>query len=273
MLRHPAVADLFYPGGSATLATLFKSFPAPRKERIDATGLVVPHAGYRFSGTVAASVYAAANLPSTLILIGPNHRGAGSGTFPPRAALYGAGSWETPLGTVAVNEDLTGLLLDEASLLRVDPVAHLEEHALEVQLPLILHYATTPVTIVPIILATDEPRQLATLAEGIAHAVKRYSEKVVMIASTDFSHYVPQGRAERDDRMALDRIASLDPEGLLATVRERHISMCGAGPVAAVIGACKALGATKCEIVGYQTSGDVTGDRSSVVGYGGGVIH
>lgn len=273
MLRQPAVADLFYPGDPEALAAIFAHYPQPSPQPITPMGLVVPHAGYRYSGMVAASVYAAVKLPATLILLGPNHRGRSAGSVPPRGALFGAGAWETPLGRVNVNDELTDLLRDENRLLQIDPSAHREEHALEVQLPLILHYAPATPTIVPISLSMTTSQEVAALGAGMARAIARFSGEVAIVASTDFSHYVPMAQAREDDRAALDQIEQLDPETLLATVRQRHISMCGVGPVAAMLTACKAMGGTMAKIVDYRTSGDVTGDDSSVVGYGGAVIY
>jgi hypothetical protein len=238
---------------------------------VEAIGVIVPHAGYRYSGGVAAKVFASIIPASTVIILGPNHRGASASVFPPKAAIVTSGAWQLPAGNVIIDEQLTKLLCDGSDIIADDYIAHEEEHSVEVQIPFIQHYHGK-ISIAPMALAHLDTDEVFTLADDIYRAIQKFGQKVTLVASTDFSHYVDQETAEREDKKAIDMIEAMNGRGLIDVVRKERISMCGYNPVAVVIEVCKKLGATKAELIDYDTSGKVTGDYSSVVGYGGFVI-
>lgn len=265
------MAGVFYPGTKEAVEKEISSYATAEKNRQPALGLISPHAGYRYSGPVAAKVFSKVLITGSVILIGPNHRGAGSSFPPPKAAICAEGEWTTPTGPAPIDETLSALLLEESPLLTIDPMAHDGEHSLEVQIPFI-HFYSGAVKIVPIILSRISPDQAMFLAEGIIRSVKRFGKPVTLVASTDMSHYVPHKVAEIEDRKAIEKILALDGPGLMETCGRESISMCGDGPTAVVIEACKGLGATTAELIDYKTSGQTGGDYSSVVGYAGLVI-
>jgi len=265
MIRSPAVAGLFYPADAAEAnAQLDELMPVSGESR-PATALVVPHAGWRYSGRTAGIAYARAVIPDRVILIGPNHHGVGA-----PYALYDAGRWRTPLGDVPVAEPLAAELLDASELLAEDYRAHSREHSLEVQLPFLLR-RNPAVRIVPLVIGGSWPGEAAELreiGEAIAQTVRAYGQPVLLIASTDLNHYEDQATSNIKDRLVLDAITQLDEDGLLQRVREVEVSMCGVAPTYVVIHAAKRLRARHAELLDYRTSGDVTGDYASVVGYG-----
>lgn len=272
MVRKAAVAGLFYPDSKEGVVAQIERFNAEVPDNpVEAYGVVAPHAGYRYSGAVAAKVFASIKIAQTAVILGPNHRGSGSSVFPPKAAIVTKGEWEIPGGTAVVDEKLASLILEESELVTEDSAAHEEEHSLEVQIPIIRHYHGD-VTFVPMALSGLTADESVKLASDLYSAIKRYGAKVTLVASTDFSHYVPHDMAATQDQKAINKILKLDARGLLEVVRNERISMCGYNPVAVVIETCKRLGATKAWLVEYSTSGDVSGDLSSVVGYGGLVI-
>ncbi|VAX21042.1 Candidate phosphomevalonate decarboxylase; COG1355, Predicted dioxygenase [hydrothermal vent metagenome] len=268
MIRKATVAGAFYPDTKEAINAQIDSFDTRAGEPEPVMGLVVPHAGYTYSGEVAAKVYAGAKVASSVVMIGPNHRG---GAGAPSLAIMSEGAWETPAGTVLVNDALASHIMAETPLLEDAPQEHELEHSLEVQVPFLLRLQDK-VKIVPIIISHIPDDFIETVADGIYMGIKKFGDGVTLLASTDFSHYVSQNVAERLDGEAIDRILNLDSRGLLDIVREKRISMCGVAPVALVIEVCKAMGAVKAELVDYKTSGDITGDYSSVVGYGGFLI-
>ena len=268
MIREAAVAGYFYPDTKEAIDAQVDAFDADVAEPKLALGLIAPHAGYTYSGPVAAKVYASAKVGDSVVMIGPNHR-AGGGA--PSLAITSYGEWETPLGNVAVDSALASYIMAETPLLENAPWAHELEHSLEVQVPLLLKFCGK-IKIVPILASHIPDDFIKTVADGINLGIKKSGKSVTVVASTDFSHYVSQETAKELDGEAIDRILDLDSLGLLKVVREKRISMCGVTSVAVVIEVCKAMGATKAKLIDYQTSGDITGDYSNVVGYGGFLI-
>ncbi len=263
MLRRAAFAGDWYPGDPRMLRDALESYVGGSGGEEEAVGLVAPHAGYMYSGVVAGAVYGRVRIPDTAVVLCVNHRGAGA-----RAALWGPGHWETPLGLVPIQEELSEVLRKTVPFLEEDPRAHVREHSLEMQVPF-LQVRNADVQIVPICLQGLDYSECASLGEGLAAAVRGFPEPVLLVASTDMTHFEPQEEARRKDRLAIERILEIDPEGLYSTVRRHGISMCGYIPTTAVLCACRALGAAKGTLVRYATSGDVSGDVSSVVGYAG----
>jgi AmmeMemoRadiSam system protein B len=220
-----------------------------------------------YSGPTAGILYSQVHVPDRVILLGPNHHGAGS-----PYALYDAGAWRTPVGDVPIAEPLAAELLDNCDLLAEDAGAHRLEHSLEVQLPMLLR-ANPSVQIVPVLIGGGWPevggrRQLRELGEAIAQTVKEHRQPVLLLASSDLNHYADQQTSNRKDKLALDAVVALDEEGLMNRVIEHDISMCGVAPTYAVLVAAKRLGASRAELLDYRTSGEVSGDFSAVVGYG-----
>jgi AmmeMemoRadiSam system protein B len=266
MRRHPAVAGSFYPADGTRLARDVAAFltpapGAPAPER--AVAVLAPHAGYVYSGAVAGATYARVQVPDRVVVLCPNHTGLGS-----MVALWPDGEWETPLGPVAIDRALTGALA-ACPLVEEDRAAHLREHALEVQLPFLraLHPGFTLAALCLGPLTADACEEL-----GRALAAALRGREALLVASSDMSHYVPADAARRLDGRALDRFLALDARGLHDRVRREGISMCGVVPATVALVAARELGAREAELVRYATSGDVTGDDRSVVGYAGAVV-
>jgi hypothetical protein len=268
MLRQAAVAGHFYKGSSSGLRGQVEGFLVPGTKKIKALGIVSPHAGLVYSGSVAGAVYSRIVLPGTFVLIGPNHTGLGA-----PVSLMAKGQWETPLGTVRIDEQLAASILSRARLIREDTLAHLKEHSLEVQLPFI-QALREEFTIVPIQMMDTRFETCVALGNAVAEAIRDRSEgqDVLIVASSDMSHYISADDAKKKDHMAIKRILDLDAQGLYSTVRDEEITMCGYGPTVAMLTACKALGATRAELVKYTNSGEVSGDYDQVVGYAGVVV-
>ena len=265
-VRPPAVAGQFYPGTRGSLlAVLDRCIPAGVKPG-KAIGLVCPHAGYLYSGATAGATFARATVPDRVAVLAPNHTAIGR-----PIAVWAQGAWETPLGQVPVDEELTGALLRRCPEAEADRMAHLREHSLEVQLPFIQRL-NPAARILPVCIGTHEERALQALGDALAEVVRGAGSEVLIVASSDMTHYEPAQTARAQDDLAIARIQALDPEGLLSTVRKHGITMCGAAPVAAMLWAAKSLEATRCELVDYAHSGMVTGDDSEVVGYAGLIV-
>ncbi len=267
MIRPPAVANQFYDEDPERLSRQLDYLLTTRAPVQDAIAVVSPHAGYIYSGHVAGAVFARVRVPDTVVIIGPSHTGIGS----PGAVML-KGAWSTPLGLVPIREDLAKRIVDICPFLEEDVQAHLYEHSLEVQVPF-LQKRNPNVSIIPICLAGFNYAECEQIGLSISRAIKDFPEKVLIVASTDMTHYEPVDQAEAKDRLAIERILSLDPKGLLNTVRVNNITMCGVIPTTVTLVAALDLGATKAELVKYATSGDINGNYSQVVGYAGLVIY
>ena len=267
MIRQPIASGRFYPGTAEQLNALIGSFAEDIEDKVDALGVVSPHAGYIYSGSVAAAVFARIEPADTYIIIGPNHTGMGK-----PFSIMTLGSWQTPLGDVPVDSDLAQSILAKSKYLEEDRTAHQNEHAIEVQLPL-LQYIKPHFEIVPIILAVATLEIYREIGSAIAQAIKEAAgKKIVIVASSDMTHYESQEAASAKDKRAIEEILKLDEEALLDRVVKERISMCGYAPVVTMLTAAKILGAKTAELVRYQTSGDASGDYSSVVGYAGVIV-
>jgi AmmeMemoRadiSam system protein B len=252
MQRQPAVAGQFYAGNSSKLHSELAGLIPPMRGTKKVTGIIAPHAGYVYSGAIAGQVYAAIQIPATVLILGPNHHGSGAA-----AALYPDGEWLTPLGPVTINSRLNALLQQYVPQVRPDTTAHQFEHSLEVQVPFI-QYLQPDATISAICLGHGDFAAVRQIGEGIAAAIQ---------ASSDMTHYESAEAARHKDELALERVLAFDPQGLLQVCRNEHITMCGAVPAAVMLVAAGELGATQAELVAYGTSGDVTGDNRQVVAY------
>jgi AmmeMemoRadiSam system protein B len=266
MIRKPAVAGQFYPASPSELKTMIKNMVKEDVAKEDVIGLVSPHAGYIYSGGVAGATISRARLKDTVIIMGPNHTGMGK-----PLSIMTEGSWFTPLGEVEIDSELAEKLLADSAYLETDESAHLFEHSIEVQLPF-LQYFKPDFKLVPIIFGLSDGAIYPQVGQEIARAVKALGREVVIIASSDMSHYEPQESAQKKDTQAIGAILKMDEAELLKRVAEFNITMCGYAPAVSLISAAKELGASGAELVKYQTSGDVSGDFSSVVGYAGIII-
>lgn len=273
-VRRPYVAGSWYPGTAESLRREIERCLTHRLGygRIPKVvengprliiGLVSPHAGYMYSGPIASIGYgklAEDGVPGSVVMIGPNHTGLGSAV-----SVMVEGLWETPLGSVEVDTELAKAIVEASGIVDVDDYAHRFEHSLEIQLPFLQYFYGSSFKIVPICMMLRDYDTARELGESISSSIA--GRNVIILASTDFTHYEPHKVAVEKDRLAIEAILKLDAELFLERVEENNISMCGPGPVAAMIVACKKLGASKAELLGYATSGDITGDRSAVVGY------
>lgn len=264
MKRKPSVAGTFYPGQRERLRAEIRAMTDAETEKQRALAVVVPHAGYMYSGPVAGAVFSSVEVPETAVILGPGHR-----DIRPLFAVQRKGSWLTPLGEVPIQSDLADLVINGCPLAKEDDEAFRWEHSLEVEVPF-LQYFREGVKIVPVCVSHETGYDdLALFGEGLADAIRSFGRPVLIVASTDMSHYVSQEAAEKKDSLAIAKILDLDPRGLFETVRKEGISMCGYQPTSAALVAARKLGAGKAELVLYQTSGDVTGDFAQVVGYAG----
>ncbi len=264
-IREAIVAGQFYPGLKSELIKEIASFSDPKATKSDVIACMLPHAGYVYSGRVAVEAVSRINIKDKIILLGPNHTGLGQ-----EFSLMSDGAWQTPLGSIKIDSVLAKEILSQSKYLKEDALAHLNEHSLEVELP-ILQYFRNDFQIVPIALMSSDIKALKAVGQEIAAAVKGL-KSVMLIASSDMTHYESQEIAIKKDNAAIKAILDLDEDALADRIRALNISMCGYAPVIVMISAAKALGAKKTELIKYQTSGDVTGDKTSVVGYASIVI-
>ena len=270
-VRRPAVAGRFYPSDPETLLKDLEEYTGSRtgasgEEFARAIGCLVPHAGYMYSGHVAGAVYRRLPARASYIILAPNHFGRGA-----PLALMTKGAWLTPLGAVPIDCPLAQALSQSCHLLAEDAQAHQDEHSLEVQLPF-LQCLVKEFSFVPVSIGLGGYAALESLGRGVAQTVNGASKPVLIVASSDMNHYEPDDVTRVKDRKAVDQILALDPQGLYDVIRREDISMCGYGPVVAMLVAAKELGAQRAELVKYATSADVSGDRSAVVGYAGIVV-
>ena len=271
-IRAPAVAGRFYPRQRDELLREIHACACaePDFQPVAAVGCVAPHAGYIYSGAVAGAVYARLEIPQCCIILCPNHTGMGV-----PLAIMSTTAWQTPLGEVAAETEMASQLLRRFRPLQEDSVAHRAEHAIEVQLPF-LQARRPDLKIVPIAVGTSDFHVLRGLGEALAEVVaapeKSGNGKVLIVASSDMNHYESDTVTRVKDQKAIDRVLAMDARGLWEIVKKEHISMCGFGPTVAMLTAARLLGATKATLVKYATSGDVSGDYDSVVGYAGIVV-
>jgi len=273
-VRRPCQAGMFYAGSAQSLKSQIEecythtlgpgSLPKVTDQRLQrVVALTSPHAGYMYSGPVAAHGYyqlAADGRPDVVVLFGPNHTGSGSAL-----AVMREGAWRTPLGDLEIDTSTADLILKESRIVDVDDSAHAFEHSIEVQLPFLQYLYGSAFKFVPICFLMQDLQSSREVGLAVAKALS--GKNCLVIASTDMTHYEPQKSAETKDRAAIEAVLRLDEEILYSTVETLNISMCGYGPTIAAIAAAKALGAKKARLLCYKTSGDVVGDYSAVVGY------
>jgi len=275
-VRRPAVAGLFYEDNSEFLRRQIEECflhklgpgrlpPKPQQYSKSVLGVVAPHAGYMYSGPVAAHSYlklAESGRPKVLFIFGPNHHGRGD-----PIAISSMEYWLTPLGKLKVDLELGKELAERSGIASLEDFAHIYEHSIEVQLPFIQYVFGGDVSIVPVCMMLQYPRAAEVLGKAVASMIEEHELKAYIIASSDFNHYEPAEVTERKDKKALEKILALDYKGLYDVVVETPISVCGPGPIMVLLVAARELKAKNVEILKYANSGDITGDYSAVVSY------
>jgi len=270
-VRRAAVAGTFYPGSAGQLRQMVdgmlaqvEASPAP------AVAAIAPHAGLVYSGQCAAHVWKRIDIPEIVVILCPNHTGVADNLG--GASAWSRGTFQTPLGEVPVAEEFMASLEQRCGLLRHDPAAHLREHAIEVELPF-LQTLAPEAKLAPIVIAWDRWAPSLELATALAEAAAAAPKQVLIVSSSDMTHYESAASAARKDGLALEAVQRLDGEALLGVCRRENVTMCGRAPSAIVLEAARQLGATAAEVVDYRHSGWVTGDDSSVVAYAGVVVN
>jgi len=270
-IRTPAVAGMFYPKEKDELRTVIRncflhSFgpgkvpPTANDENI--LGVICPHAGYMYSGPVATNSFysISSQKPELVIIVGPNHWGIGCGV-----AAMKEGQWQTPLGNVEVDTESAIQINKITKVIELDFFSHTRDHSLEVQVPILQEVYSHKFKILPIILINQDYRTAKEVGSAIAKIAN--TKKTMIVGSSDFTHYEENSYAYKQDTALIEPILDLDVEGFYRILQENQVSACGYGAIASTMVACKELGAKKGKLLKYATSGDVIGDKSSVVGY------
>jgi MEMO1 family protein len=272
--RQPAQAGTFYPDTEGALRTKIHncflhplgpgsvpSVPGTSDDQLVA--IIVPHAGYDYSGPIAANSYhrlASSGLRESIIILGPNHTGYGSGV-----STMTDGQWATPLGDVPLDKSLANSITRISGLVDVEEEAHKREHSIEVQLPFLQFIYPRRFHLVPICMMLQDLKTSMEIGEAVAKA--SMATRAMLVASSDWTHYEPQESAKKKDMNAIKAVLEMDEKKFQNTIEENRVSACGYGPVTAVLHAAKILGAKQAKLLSYQTSGDTSGDKHSVVGY------
>lgn len=265
-MRQPAVAHRFYPGHPRELEQTVRELLSGSKTKVEkAIAIISPHAGYMYSGGLAGKTIGSAVIPKTVMIIGPNHHGQGA------AVAISTIPWEMPNGTVPIATALAEKLAESSSLIHIDELAHKFEHSLEVQVPF-LQFMQPDLQLVPVVVSQISYNDCRKVAEAIAAVLKESKEDVLLLASTDMSHYESRSSASVKDGRALAKVTALDPEGLYSTIVNERISMCGFIPVTITLLAAREMGASSAQMIGYTDSGEMSGDTAQVVGYAGVII-
>ncbi len=264
--RPPAMAGKFYPDNRDALLDAVQQHLGPEHERQPAFGVVCPHANFKYSGHVAGAVYSRIEIPETVVLIGPNHSGIG-----PPIAMMLEGSWSTPLGKVAIDETFSRKFKEAFPWAEDSAQAHLKEHSLEMQIPF-LQAIRPNVKIVPILLKRMQMSACFELGRALMETIQHTGGDVLIVASTDMTHFETQENAAEKDQRAIEKIIEIDAAGLDETVRGYSISMCGANSTSVMLHATLELGAEQGKLIRYSNSGKVTGDFEHVVAYAGLIV-
>ena len=271
-VRTPAVSGTFYPDDQKELKSLIhdcfthtigpgKTPPTDSDQKI--YGVICPHAGFVYSGPVAChSFYSISSSTSKLAIItGPNHYGIGQSI----ASMVDA-SWKTPLGLMEVDSESALELRDILNILELDSFSHSKEHSIEMQVPMLQETFSHDMKILPVSLINQEQKTATKVGSAIAKIAQK--KDALLIGSSDFTHYEENEFAHRQDLALIEPILKLDVDEFYKILYERKVTACGFGAIASTMTACKELGATEGKLLKYATSGDVSGDKSYVVGYG-----
>lgn len=271
MIREPVAAGQFYPDGEEDLRNMINycikhkygpgSSPPISNEKI--FGIICPHAGYVYSGPTACHSYKSISSqnPELVIIIGPNHFGIGRD-----AATMIDAQWQTPLGMVQVDSESAKQVAEISKFIEIDEYSHSQDHSLEVQIPMLQEILLNDFQILPIILRAQDMETAIDVGNAVSEIAKK--KNAIIVASSDFTHYEENSFAHQQDKALLEPILEMNIERFYQVLNERRVTACGYGAMASAMIACKNLGATKGELLSYATSGDVSGDTESVVGYG-----
>jgi AmmeMemoRadiSam system protein B len=266
-IRPAAVAGSWYPASADELVREVEEYigRAPVDDRDAPVAIVAPHAGLKYSGPVAAYAYRAVRYGDyeAAVLVGPSHFVGFSGV-----SIWPRGAWQTPFGAVQVAEDFARAIAEASDDVIEHPPAHGREHSLEMQLPFLAH-VLPGVPIVPMVMGYQDRETAFALGDALASAIANRPTpgRVLLVASSDLSHFEDAPTALRMDRVVLQEVERLDPDGLMRALEDQPHHACGGGPMVAVLHAAKRMGATRARVLKYGDSGDVSGDKSSVVGY------
>ncbi|MEZ4599168.1 MAG: AmmeMemoRadiSam system protein B [Syntrophotaleaceae bacterium] len=266
MVRKPVVAGKFYPENKEELFRQVRDLMPGERPARKVVGAVVPHAGYVYSGGIAGRTFSEILFPSTIVLLGPNHTGFGA-----PLAVFPSGFWETPLGKVRVDASLTDEIVRTCPGAIADDRAHRFEHSLEVLVPFI-QVRSPESSIVSICVGQNEFQELVNFGDALGDLLVACSSDVLLVASSDMTHFESAERARKQDSMALKTILDLDPEGLYRVVMKERISMCGVFPTVAMLCAALKMNASRGVLIQYGNSGEVTGEMNGVVGYAGVIV-
>ncbi len=266
LYRTPAVAGQFYPADYDGLTEEIEKHITEGSPKNRVIGIVSPHAGFMYSGDAAGAVYSRIEIPETVVLIGPNHTGVG-----PPVSVMTQGTWTLPFGDLAIDTELAVAISEESPKVHADSSAHRYEHSLETQLPF-LQYFRKEFKIVPICLKRISFKDCEEVSRAILAGIQDVARPVLIVASSDMTHYESQASALQKDKQAIHQIENRDAEGLFKTVEKNYITMCGVIPVTVMLLCANAMGASRSELIKYMTSGDVTGDFEQVVGYAGMIV-
>jgi AmmeMemoRadiSam system protein B len=271
MIREPVVAGQFYPSEEKELKNMIKScFEhkfGPGTDSIESSkkifGVVCPHAGYVYSGPTACHSYKsiANQNPELVIIIGPNHFGVGKD-----AATMIDAYWQTPLGMIQVDSESAKQVAEISRFIEVDEYSHSQDHSLEVQIPMLQEIFPNDFQILPIILRSQDMETAIDVGNAVTEIAKK--KNAIIVASSDFTHYEKNSFAHQQDKALIEPILEMNVERFYQVLNERRVTACGYGAMASAMIACKNLGATRGKLLSYATSGDVSGDTESVVGYG-----
>lgn len=261
-MRYPVVAGQFYPSDAKELQAMLKGyFESASVNEKGVKAIVSPHAGYVYSGPVAACSYKALKQshekPPKIVILGPNHTGAGS------FLAVSVDDWETPLGLAECDIELAKRIIKESGMVEADENAHRFEHSIEVQLPFLHHIYGKKIRFVAICMAMHDPET----AEEMGKAIARASKEAVVIASSDFTHYEKAEAAKAKDEKAIEFIKKLDVDGFFESTQRTGASICGPGPIMTAMSYAKEAGAKQAKLLKLANSGDVTGDYGAVVDY------
>ena len=266
MIRKPAVAGSFYPGSKATLEKELARYIEISENKKKVLGLISPHAGYVYSGSCAGKGFGQVEIPETVIILGVNHQGSGH-SF----AVDGNDYWQTPLGDAPLDDDLRTKVVENSPIFALDSNAGNSEHSLEVQVPFI-QYLSPGTKILPITVSSWDLRDLTLAGKELGKILKEMDD-LLLIASTDMTHFLDAETAKSQDGKAIDNILKLNPKGLYSTVVEEKITMCGMAPTVIMLTAALEAGAAKVETVCYTNSGETSGDYDRVVGYYSDIVY
>ena len=280
MIREPAVAGAFYENNvkylRESIEDCFKHRlgpgEVPKLSRINkekkVNAIMVPHAGYVYSGPTAAHAYSKLvqdGYPETFVILCPNHTGFGE-----EVSVYNEGSWVVPNGVCDVDNELADEIIKNSNFAKADFKAHLQEHSCEVQLPF-LKYFDSNFKIVPICMMDQSVETSKDLANSIYESSQNIGRKITLIDSTDLSHFKSQEKTIEHDNLVFNEVFNANTEGLYQVVKKEQITICGYGPTMVSMEFSKKLGQKNFELLQHSTSGDITLDYASVVGYGSGV--